>query len=80
MTEEIKWEIVWGKGSAYNMGRVKDNPFCSDNRLERYRNEKNKWKYFISDSREYCKYSDDREFDTMEQLNESAIAYLRRQW
>ena len=43
----MNWEIEWGKGSAFNFGRVKDNPFASDYRIERYRDEENKWRYFI---------------------------------
>jgi hypothetical protein len=80
MEDIVKWEIVWGKGSAFNLGRVKDNPFCSDYRLERYKNDKDKWKYFISNSQVYCLYDDKEEYDTLNQLDEAAIGWLRRKW
>tara|TARA_R100001244_G_scaffold89210_1_gene67865 strand:+ start:307 stop:540 length:234 start_codon:yes stop_codon:yes gene_type:complete len=75
-----EWEIAWGRGSAANFGRVKDNPFASDYRIERYKDDDNKWRYFVSNSREYCAHYDGVQYDNMSELNEAALAWIRRNW
>ena len=80
MIEEDNWKIEWGEKSAFNLGRVKNNPFASDYRIERYKDDENKWRYFISNSREYCAYYDGKQYNTTAEIDEAVIAYMRRKW
>ena len=76
----MNWEIEWGEGRSFNSGRVKDSPLASDYRIERYKDDENKWRYFISNSREYCAYYDGKQYNTSDEVNEAALAWIRRNW
>jgi len=80
MIDESIWKIEWGKGSAWGFGRIKDNPFTSDYRIERFRHPNGKLGFFINSSRMYAEYFDDKEYDSMDDLNEAALGWLRRNW
>ena len=68
-------EIIWGKGSSFNLGRVGDTEF----RVERSNlgtREKPKWQMLLSDSENTYLHVDGRTFDTRDELEAAAIQWL----
>ena len=68
-------EIIWGKGSSFNMGRVGDTEF----RVERSNvgtREKPKWQMLLSDSEHTYLHVDGRTFETRDELEVAAIQWL----
>ncbi len=67
--------IIWGRGSSFNLGRVGDTEF----RVERSNSgtkEEPKWQMLLSDKQETYLHVDDRTFTTKEELEEAAIQWL----
>lgn len=68
MQKERK-KIEWGRGSAFNLGRL------DDVRVERSRNNEG-WSFLVSDSKLTYLYVDNRYYRTKEELDESIIQWV----
>lgn len=68
-------EIIWGKGSSFNLGRVGDTGV----RVERYNIGTKKdpqWQFLLADEEETYMHVDSRVFKTRDELEEAAIRWL----
>ena len=61
--------IEWGKGSAFNLGRI------NDIRVERSRNNDG-WSFLASDNKRTYLHVDNRRFKTKEELDECIMEWL----
>ena len=61
--------IEWGKGSAFNLGRI------NDMRVERSRNNDG-WSFLASDNKLTYLHVDNRHFKTKEELDECIMEWL----
>lgn len=68
-------DIIWGKGSSFNMGRVGDIGV----RIERFNvgsKTDPKWKFLLADDATTYFHTDDREFPVVEELEDAAVQWL----
>jgi hypothetical protein len=61
--------IEWGKGSAFNLGRI------NDIRVERSRSDKG-WTFLVSDNKRTYLHVDNRHFKTKEELDECIMGWI----
>ena len=61
--------IEWGKGSAFNLGRI------NDMRVERSRNNEG-WSFLASDDKLTYLHVDNRHFKTKEELDECIMEWI----
>ena len=54
-------EIHWGKGSAFNLGRIPD----SEIRVERVKDQDNKFYFLLSDRQWTYLYCDNKRYETL---------------
>ena len=65
--------IHWGKGSAFNLGRIPD----SDIRVERARDQDNKFFFLLSDAQSTYLYCDDKRYDTLAEMEAGVFEWLK---
>ena len=66
-------EIHWGKGSAFNLGRIPD----SEVRVERVKDQNNKFYFLLSDSQWTYLYCDDKRYDTLQEMEQGVFDWLK---
>ena len=66
-------EIHWGKGSAFNLGRIPD----SDVRVERSRDHENKFYFLLSDNQYTYLYVDNKRYDTLADMEAGVFEWLK---
>ncbi len=65
--------INWGKGSAFNLGRIPD----SEVRVERSRDQDNKFYFLLSDNQYTYLYVDDKRYDTLAEMEAGVFEWLQ---
>ena len=65
--------INWGKGSAFNLGRIPD----SDIRVERVRDQDKRLYFLISDDQYTYLYCDDKRYDNLQDMETGVFNWLR---
>ena len=65
--------INWGKGSAFNLGRIPD----SDIRVERSRDQDNKFYFLLSDDQYTYLYVDDKRYDSLQEMEAGVFEWLQ---
>ena len=68
-------DIIWGKGSSFNLGRVEGTEY----RIERSNigtKKDPKWQLLLSDDQETYLHVDSRIFVTRDELEDAAIRWL----
>jgi len=66
-------EIHWGRGSAFNMGRI---PEC-DVRIERVKDQNKKFYFLLSDASLTYLYCDSERYDTLKEMENAVFDWLR---
>ena len=65
--------INWGKGSAFNLGRIPD----SDIRVERVRDQDKKLYFLLSDDSYTYLYCDDKRYDSLQEMEAGVFEWLK---
>ena len=65
--------INWGTGSALNLGRIPD----SDVRVERVKEQNNKFYFLLSDRQWTYLYCDDKRYDTLQEMEQGVFEWLK---
>ena len=66
-------EIHWGKGSAFNLGRIPD----SEIRVERVKDQDNKFYFLLSDRQWTYLYCDNKRYDTLQEMEQGVFDWLK---
>ena len=66
-------EIHWGKGSAFNLGRIPG----SDVRVERVKDQDMKFYFLLSDNQYTYLYCDDKRYDTLAEMEAGVFEWLQ---
>ena len=65
--------INWGKGSAFNLGRIPDSAI----RVERSKDQDNKFYFLLSDDQYTYLYVDDKRYDTLAEMEAGVFEWLQ---
>ena len=65
--------INWGKGSAFNLGRIPDSAI----RVERSKDQDNKFYFLLSDDQYTYLYVDDKRYDTLAEMEAGVFEWLK---
>ena len=65
--------INWGKGSAFNLGRIPD----SEIRVERVRDQNKQLYFLLSDDQYTYLYCDDKRYDNLQDMEAGVFEWLR---
>ena len=65
--------IHWGKGSAFNLGRIPD----SEIRVERSKDQDNKFYFLLSDDQYTYLYVDNKRYDTLADMEAGVFEWLK---
>ena len=65
--------IHWGKGSAFNLGRIPD----SEIRVERSKDQDNKFYFLLSDDQYTYLYVDNKRYDTLAEMEAGVFEWLK---
>ena len=65
--------INWGTGSAFNLGRIPN----SEVRVERVKDQNNKFYFLLSDSQWTYLYCDDKRYDTLQEMEGAVFEWLK---
>jgi len=65
--------INWGTGSALNLGRIPD----SEIRVERVKDQNNKFYFLLSDRQWTYLYCDNKRYDTLQEMEQGVFDWLK---
>jgi len=65
--------INWGTGSAFNLGRIPD----SEVRVERVKDQNNKFYFLLSDTKYTYLYCDNKRYDTLQDMEQGVFDWLK---
>jgi hypothetical protein len=68
--------IDWGKGSAFNLGRIKN----SNIRVERVKDQNMKWYFLLSDEQYTYLHCDGGRYDTLQEMESAVFEWIASEY